>query len=97
MKKLIIAAILVVALCATGGWFGYWWMAKASQNNRYDVNTHSQQYQAGLIAQLRDKAAGWDAAVDTAQKTQIAESFCALYVDLTQPPSDLQSAHIRIC
>lgn len=96
LKTAVAVFVAVVVLC-TGGWLLYWRLALAGQNNQYNVNTHSQQYQAGLIAQERDRIAGYDAAIDPAQKQQIKTSFCQVYPDLTQPPIDIQSAHARIC
>lgn len=93
----LIAAGLTVVLLSIGGWYGYWALAKSGQNNQYNVNTHTQQYQAGLVAQERDRVTGYDAAVDPAQKAQIKTTFCQVYTDLTQPPADIQSAYARIC
>lgn len=99
MKQVMawIAAGLAVIVIAVGIWFGYWWIAKASQSQRYDVNTHSQQYQAGLVAQERDLITGYDAATDPAQKAQIRSQFCATYLQLNPPTPDLVLAHDRIC
>lgn len=93
----VVGATLAAVLLCVGGWYGYWHLAKAGQNNRYDVNTHSQQYQAALVSQERDRVAGYDAATDPAQKQQIKATFCAVYLDLTQVPADLSAAHARIC
>lgn len=99
MKQVMawIAAGLAVIMIAVGIWFGYWWIAKASQSQRYDVNTHSQQYQAGLVAQERDLITGYDAATDPAQKAQIRSQFCAIYLQLDPATPDLVLAHDRIC
>lgn len=99
MKQVMawIAAGLAVIMIAVGIWFGYWWIAKASQSQRYDVNTHSQQYQAGLVAQERDLITGYDAATDPAQKAQIRSQFCAIYLQLNPATPDLALAHDRIC
>lgn len=92
----VLATLAVIAICV-GGWFGYWALARQGQSNRYDVNTHSQQYQAGLIAQERDKVSGYDVATDAGQKEQIRQTFCAVYPQLNPPPSDLVSANARMC
>lgn len=94
---MILGGILLTAGLCIGGWYGYWALAKAGQSNRYDVNTHSQQYQAGLVAQERDRVTGYDTATDPAQKAQIRSTFCATYAELDPPTPDLVDAHIRIC
>ena len=99
MKKSLAVAGTVVATIAiiVGIWYGYWAIARAAQSNRYDVNTHSQQYQAGLVAQERDLITGYDAAIDSGQKQQIKSQFCATYLQLDPPTPDLVLAHARIC
>lgn len=92
----ILAAVTAVALMAAC-WFGYWALAKKSTENNYDVNTHNQQYQAGLISQERDRVAAFDVATDAAQKQQIKIAFCQVYPNLSPPPADLVEAHARIC
>jgi len=72
-----------------GCWFGYWALAKKSTSNQYDVNTHNQQYQAGLVSQERDRVQAYDTAVDPAQKQQIKLTFCQVYPNLSPPPADL--------
>lgn len=94
---LVIVGVVVAIAIVVGAWTGYWWIARQSQNNRYDVNQHSQQYQGALVSQERDRVQGWDAATDPAQKRQIADTFCAVYETLTQPPTDLVEANARIC
>lgn len=95
--KLIVAFVVAVALIV-GAWYGYWtWIAPKSVANQYNVNVHSQSYQAGLVSQLEDKVAGYDLATDPAQKANFAQFICSRYVDLTQPPQDLIEAHARIC
>lgn len=93
----IVAVFLAVVAIAVGGWFGYWALAKAGQSERYNVNTHSQQYQAGLVSQERDRVLAYDTATDEAQKAQIRATFCAAYTQLDPPTPDLADAHIRIC
>lgn len=93
----IILAAVATVLLAVGGWFGYWALAKAGQSARYNVNTHNQQYQAGLISAERDRVTGYDAATDEAQKNQIRSTFCAVYSQLDPPTPDLVDAHTRIC
>ena len=85
------AAVLVAC------WFGYWALSRKATDNRYDINTHSQQYQASLVSQERDRVQAYDAAVDPAQKANVKATFCQVYLTLTQPPADLASAHDRIC
>jgi Tfp pilus assembly protein PilX len=92
----ILIAVTVAALL-TGAWFGYWALAKRSVANQYDINTNTQQYQAGLISQERDRVTAYDTATDDAQKNNIKTTFCAVYAELTKPPADLASAHDRIC
>jgi len=95
-----LAALLIVIVLCVGGWFGYWWLAKANQSQRYDVNTHSQQYLASLISQERDRVAAYDSLPDGPQRTAIARMFCAVFQELSDkgtPPSDLTTASIRLC
>lgn len=94
---LVVLAAIVVAGIIVGCWFGYWAISKKSVQNRYDINTHTQQYQSSLVAQERDEVAGYDAAVDPAQKAQIKSTFCTMYTNLDPAPADLASAHFRIC
>lgn len=96
LGKAIGVGLLVTAVIV-GCWFGYWFIAKKIQSNRYDVNTHSQQYQAGLISQERDRVTAYDRAVDEAQRQAIADAFCAEYDQLDPPTADLLRAHARIC
>lgn len=90
------ATILGVAILAAL-WFAYWFLALRAQENRYEVNTHSQQYQSALIAQERDRVAAYDVATDDAQRAQLASTFCAVYAELTEPPADLIAANGRLC
>lgn len=92
----VLASIAVVALLV-GCWFGYWALTKQAVSNQYDVNTNTQQYQAGLISQERDRVTAYDAATDESQKANIRSQFCTVYADLTKPPADLAAAHTRIC
>jgi len=85
--KYVLAAIAVVAILV-GGWFGFWALARANQQ---------QQYQASLISQERDRVAGYDAAADGPQKEQIKSTFCAIYLTLKPAPEDLAAAYSRIC
>jgi hypothetical protein len=92
-----IGIFIVVVGLVIGCWFGYWAIARKSVSNQYDVNTHNQQYQAGLIAQERDLAQGWNAATDPAQRSQISQQFCAIYDQLKPPTADLTAAYSHIC
>lgn len=92
----IVGVILAVAV-SVGLWFGYYALAGANQTANYKVNTNSQQYQAGLVSQERDRIAGFDAAVDSAQKEQIKTTFCQVFTDLKPAPDDLVLANSRIC
>jgi hypothetical protein len=93
----VVLGIIVAAAVLAGLWFEGWALAGQAQSNRYGVNTNSQQYQAGLVAQERDRIAGYDVAVDVAQKAQIKVTFCQVYSDLKPAPDDLISASARIC
>lgn len=93
----ILAVIVVVALIAIGGWKLHWWMAKATVQNQYVVNTQTQQYQAGLISQERDNVLAWNKAVDPGQKQAISDQFCAIFQSLSPAPADLVSARSNIC
>lgn len=93
-------ALVVVVVVAIGvviaGWQANWWFAKKNVDRQYDVNVHSQQYQAAQIDQLRNYIQAYNASDDDAQKAQIKSTFCAVFPNLTQPPVDLQEADMRI-
>lgn len=91
-----VGLILLVAI-AVGGWEGGWWLNKANANKQYQVNINTQQYQAGLISQERDNVIGWQSATDSGQKDIIKNTFCTMYLNLTQPPADLVFANSKIC
>lgn len=74
-----------------------WWFKQQDVGLQRDVNRNSQQYQDGLVSQERDRIQAYDAAVDPAQKKQLALTFCAVYVDLVKPPTDIVQAQARIC
>lgn len=84
-----IAAVLVIAL-GVGGWSLYWWTQQHGIENRYEVNTHSQQFQSGLISQERDRAQAFGVATDPGQRAQIKAQFCQVYPDITPAPADIQ-------
>lgn len=91
------AFVLFIGLCV-GGWYGYWALQSSSQQNRYQVNTHGQQYQSGIIAQARDDAKGWNVAVDSAQKKFLATEFCTVYLNIDSPkPADIVADYAIIC
>jgi hypothetical protein len=92
-----VVSIVVAAALIVGAWFGYWALAGRAQTNRYEVNTNSQQYQGGLVSQERDRIAGYDAAIDPAQKAQIKTTFCQVFPDLKPAPDDLVQGSARIC
>lgn len=106
----VLGVLLAVAICV-GGWFGYWALAGHSQTRRYEVNTQSQQYQASLVSQERDRVVGYDQlttaiagttdatikAADQEQQDSIKSTFCAVYADLKPPTTDLLEAQSRIC
>lgn len=108
---LVFAAIALLVGLSIGGYELYWSVEGHNANHRNDVNTHSQNYQAGLISGERDKvtsigqlttaiAGSHDASVkaaDTTQLTQLTSAFCSTYVDLTEVPTDLQVAHKQLC
>lgn len=92
-----IAGLVVLVGLAVGGYSLYWHVAKQNVRNQYDVNTNTQQYQAGLISQERNLALDWGKAVDPGQKQAIADQFCGIYPNLNPTPSDLATANTRIC
>ena len=89
--------VLAAAVILVGGWYGYWALARSAQSNQYNVNTHSQQYQAGVVAQERDYYTAWRTATDAGQKAAIADTFCAEYSELNPPTPDLVDAHASMC
>ena len=94
---LAIAAVVVVAGICVGGWFLYWGLAHANQQQQYSVNTDGQQYQAALVSQERDRAAAYAVAADGPQKLQIKSTFCAVFPTLKPAPADLIQANSQIC
>lgn len=93
---LVVGGLLVVLLCI-GGYAGYWWLAKNSTARRYEINTGTQQYQSSLISQERDRATAYDRALDPGQKIAIADQFCAVYPEMTNPTPDLVTRRAVIC
>lgn len=85
----LLAGILVIAL-VVGGWSLYWWTQQHGIENRYEVNTHSQQFQSGLISQERDRAQAYGVATDPGQRAQIKATFCQVFPDLSPAPADIQ-------
>lgn len=88
----VLLSIVVIVVVAIGGYKLHWWLSNDTADQQYHVNTHTQQYQAGLIGQARDDARGWGAATDPGQKSLLAGEFCAAYADLTQVPDDIAQA-----
>lgn len=93
---LVLGLVVVVAL-AVGGYSLYWHVAKQNVRNQYDVNTNTQQYQAGLISEERNLSLEWTRAEDPGQKQAIADQFCQVYPNLTPAPADLVTAHAGMC
>lgn len=93
MKGLAYGLFGFVALVAIilGGWQAGWWFTAQNVDRNYHVNTHSQQYQGGLIQQARDDARGWAASMDPSQKDLLKGEFCGAYADLTEVPNDVAS------
>lgn len=92
-----VAGVLVVVALAVGGWQLHWYLAKSAVGHQYDINTGTQQYQAGLISQERNNVLAWNRAVDPGQKQAIADQFCAVYLNINPPPADLLNANVTIC
>lgn len=90
---MVIAGLAIITLM----YLGYWWLAKDAANRRYEVNTNTQQYQAGLVAAEQSRAQDWRIATDPGQKYQIALTFCSTYPSLTQPLPDLVSNFATMC
>ena len=93
-------AVAIGALAIIGCvvlYLGYWWLNKDSTERQYDVNTGTQQYQNGIISQLRNDARGWAVATDPAQKSFLADQFCTQVLNLTTEPADITAAKITIC
>jgi hypothetical protein len=94
---LAVVGIAVFVLLCIGAYQGYWYLAKKNVQNQYDVNTGTQQYQAGLISQERDLVIGWNRSPDAGQKTAMADQFCAIYSQIHPVPADLAVAHSTMC
>ena len=86
-------ALLLLVVVVVGGWQLYWWSARHGVDNRYQVNTHSQQYQSALETQLRDYAHDYGISTDPGQQAQLKAMFCTRYQDLTHPEADLRTAY----
>jgi hypothetical protein len=97
VTALSVVGLLLLVGIVVGGWQLGWWLNKANANKQYEVNTHTQQYQAGLISQERDDVIGWEQATDANQRDLIKGQFCTIYLNLTQPPADLVFANSKIC
>jgi len=75
----------------------WWFLAGPFQSRQYEINTHSQQWQAAKVSELRNTVQAYNAATDESQKTALANTFCAEYTELNPPTADLQDAHSLIC
>lgn len=105
------ATAALAVLLGVGIWVGYWKLSGSAADHRNHINQHSQNEQAAIIAQERDRvsslgqldtaiAAEHDPAVktkDTDQRTQIAGTFCTVYADITDVPQDLSAVHPTYC
>lgn len=94
---LLIVGIVLITVVGVGGYLGYWWLAKDTTQRRYDTNTQTQQYQAGLISQERNLSLDWNRAIDPGQRQAIADQFCQVYPTLNPAPADLVTVHASIC
>lgn len=92
----IVGLLLVVGL-AVGAWKGGWWINKQSQTNQYNINVHSQAGQETAIAKARDYATQINAADNAGQKAVLSRTFCQTYLDIDNPPSDLQADYGQFC
>jgi hypothetical protein len=90
----VVAAIVVISV---GGWQLHWWMARHGVNNRYQVNTSSQEYQSSLVTQERDRALAFDKSQDTEQRAVIRAQFCQVLADIHPIPADIEldAAHLN--
>lgn len=98
----IIAVLGVFAVLCIGGYGVYWWVSKDSTDRQYGINTHSQQWNAAKVDQLRNLAHDYDVAQDPGQKAAIQSQFCSIYQVLKPAPpanatDDLFAAHTSIC
>jgi hypothetical protein len=92
--ELWIVAIMITAII--GSFLAWWFFGAAMQSKQYEINTHNQQYQAGLIAQERDRAQAWSVATDSGQKELLRSTFCAVYPSLEPAPADLVAANAQM-
>jgi uncharacterized protein YxeA len=93
----IIAIVLGIVVGIGVLWGGGWAIYKANLDQQNQANHTSQQYQDGLIAQVRDKVQGYDIATDPGQKKQLSLTICALIPTINLLPADLADAKTRIC
>lgn len=95
---LVAVGLAVVGAAVIAGlYLGGFWVAKDATNRQYQVNVNTQQYQAGLIAQERDRVQGIETSNDEGQKKNLALTFCTVYHDLTVQPEDLALAFSTYC
>lgn len=87
-----IAAVVVVVLL----YAGYWFLVRDTTDRRYETDTHSQQYQSAVVAELRDVYGDFNRATNDGQKVALKERFCARVTELTQVPPDLATASIEL-
>jgi Na+/glutamate symporter len=92
-----VAVVVTIVAVIVGAYFGYWVIERFNQSNRYEVNTHSQQYQSMLVDAERDRVTAYYASNDVGQRTAIANVFCASYAELDPPTDDLVTARDQIC
>jgi uncharacterized membrane protein affecting hemolysin expression len=89
---IILGVIAVLAITLT--WAG---IAPWATNKQREINHNSQQYQDSLIVQERNAVTAINTANSDEQKQFFTDQFCAQYVDIIQPPSDLMIAHGKLC
>ncbi len=90
-------ALLVLGLVSWGGYEAYWAIEKSNTQHHYEINTGTQQYQAGLISHARALVLDWHRVTDAGQKIAIADQFCEVYPNITPPPADLVNEQPLIC
>lgn len=68
-----VSAFVVAIALLIGGWFLVWYLRGQAASNQYQVNTHSQQYQATVIAQERSLVTAIETASTAGQRTAFTE------------------------
>jgi hypothetical protein len=85
-----VVSLVLIGLLGWGGYELHWYLAKHDVMHQRDVNTHTQQYQDGIIQGAQDDASGWMSTQDPGQKAFLQRKFCAEIKNINELPNDLR-------